>query len=65
MMITIIFFHDSASAKKKINKIEFLTNDEGEKIENHNGMCEIIQYYFSKLFTEEECTNDMPNVDSH
>lgn len=41
------FFHASASAKKKANKIAFLTNDEGEKIENHDGICEVVRDYFT------------------
>ncbi|XP_074347681.1 uncharacterized protein LOC141686552 [Apium graveolens] len=59
------FFHASASAKKKANKIAFLTNDAGERVEDHDGMSEIVREYFSKLFTEEEGINNMTMPDSH
>lgn len=59
------FFHATASAKKKANKIDFLVNDEGEKIENHEGMCDVVKDYFTNLFTEEERTTGEANIASH
>lgn len=59
------FFHASASAKRKANRICFLNNDEGERIESQEGMCDIVRDYFTKLFTEAESTTEMANATSH
>ena len=59
------FFHSSATARKKANKIEFLTNEEGERVEDLDGMCGIIRDYFVNLFTEEEHTTGMASPNSH
>lgn len=48
------FFHASASAKKRANIIKFLVNVGGNKVENQEGMCEVVYNYFSKRFTNEE-----------
>lgn len=37
------FFHAYASAKKKANKISFLTTEEGVRVAEHEGMCDIVR----------------------
>lgn len=58
-------FHSSASARKKLNKISFLFNNEGERIEDQDGMCKIVREYFSTLFSREENNHMAENVGGH
>lgn len=49
-------FHSSATAtaRKKANKISFLLDKNGVRMEDHEGMCEVLRDYFTSLFTVEE-----------
>lgn len=47
------FFYASASAMKKTNKVEYLINEEGVKVEDQDGMCKVVIDYFTLLFTME------------
>lgn len=48
------FFHSSATAREKANRISFLLNNEGDRVEDHEGMCRIVCDYFTTLFTDED-----------
>lgn len=43
-------FHATASARKKTNRLSYLVNDHGEQIEDHDGLCRIVQEYFNGGF---------------
>lgn len=45
------FFHSSASARKKTNRINFLINNDGVRVQDQEGMCEVVKEYFTTLFT--------------
>ncbi|XP_074328182.1 uncharacterized protein LOC141666094 [Apium graveolens] len=47
------YFHVAASSRKKLNYLTGLKNAEGILISNHEDMCELLKYYFNKVFTEE------------
>lgn len=51
--------------KRKANWIGFLTNAEGGRVEDHNGMCEVVCDYFKKLFTEDTCITNIALSNSH
>lgn len=34
-----------------MNRINFLFNNDGVRVEDHEGMCEIVKEYFNTLFT--------------
>lgn len=44
------FFHSSASTRKKTNKITQLIKNNGERVEDHEGLCAIVRDYFSESF---------------
>lgn len=46
------FFHSSASARKKLNHIEYLFDDNDVRVTDQEGMCAIILKYFSDLAVE-------------
>lgn len=58
------FFHAVTTARKKVNKIEVLFDDEGNRCVEQEGMCNIVHEYFTKLFTGNEDTADLMNFDS-
>lgn len=45
------FFHSSASARKKANHIHHLLDETGAKIEDNEGMGNIVKDYFKNIFT--------------
>lgn len=45
-------FHSAVTTRKKENKIIFLVNNEGDRVEDKDGMCEVVREYFTMLFTE-------------
>lgn len=47
------FFHACATARKRTNNISYLIDDSGEKIEDHEGMCNVVRSYFSGVFAGE------------
>lgn len=59
------FFHSSTSARKKANKISFLFDDEGNKIEDQVGMCEVVKNYFTMMFTVVDNVGDSQNLRGH
>lgn len=44
------FFHANATARRKTNHITFLMDDNGERIENHEAMCEVVKNYYQEIF---------------
>lgn len=46
------YFHAQASQRKRLNKIPYLLNDAGEKVENAEEMMLLTREYFSNVFTE-------------
>lgn len=44
------FFHATATSRKKTNHISYLKNDAGVQVDNHEGMCQIITYYYPTIF---------------
>ncbi|XP_074325673.1 uncharacterized protein LOC141663760 [Apium graveolens] len=59
------FFHSSASARKKTNKVDFLINDAGTKVEDHERMYEVVRDYFTALFTGEVNTLVSNDLNGH
>lgn len=45
------FFHASASARKKVNHITHLVNESGVRVEDNEGMGNVISEYFQNIFT--------------
>lgn len=58
-------FHSSVSARKKANKISFLINNEGERVQDHEGMCEVVREYFNTLFSEDDNTASIRDIVGH
>jgi hypothetical protein len=54
------FSHAVASTRKKKNNITKLSNDEGDMIQEQNGMCQIAKNYFATLF--QQASNDDDEV---
>lgn len=48
-------FHSHASARKKVNHIEFLRDDQGVMVENHKEMCNMAVEYFRGVFAGNRC----------
>jgi hypothetical protein len=48
------FFHASATARKKVNRILSLEDDQGLKFTESNGMCVVAKNYFLDLFQKKE-----------
>lgn len=44
------FFHASATARKKRNRILSLDDDTGNKITNEQGLRDVTQHYFVNIF---------------
>ncbi|CAI8610161.1 unnamed protein product [Vicia faba] len=44
------FFHKTATTRKKFQKIEKLRDEDGTEVSNQEGLCNIAQAYFEKLF---------------
>lgn len=44
------FFYASASTRKKSNHIEYLIYDNGTRVDDHQGMCDVVLTYFADLF---------------
>lgn len=55
------FFHAMATTRKKNNHVMFLETDTGERVEDHEGMCQIVKDYFTGVFA---CSNDVNVQDS-
>lgn len=55
-------FHASATTRKKANKISFLINNEGERVQDQEGMCEVVMEYFSTLFSEADNNVSIPDI---
>lgn len=45
------FFHSYASTRKRINKITYLVGEDGVRVEDQEGMSEVVRDYFTRLFT--------------
>ncbi|MCI20539.1 endonuclease/exonuclease/phosphatase family protein, partial [Trifolium medium] len=52
------FFHVVASARKKRNQITKLINNEGDMIQDHQGLCKAAKDYFDELFHQEPHVNE-------
>lgn len=46
------FFHVSAIARKKVNKVERLEDRHGNIVAHHGDLCQVAHDYFQELFTE-------------
>lgn len=46
------YFHAQASKRKRLNKIPYLMDDEGKKIETQEEMNVVTKEYFTKVFTD-------------
>ena len=44
----------SPSARRKSNHISFFKNEEGVRVEDREGMCNVVKEYFSRIFAEPE-----------
>lgn len=44
------FFHASASSRRKTNYIPFLESDSGVKVNDKDGICNMVKDYFSDIF---------------
>lgn len=44
------FFHAQASMRKKANHIPYLINESGDRIDNHEDMCEVVKRYYQGVF---------------
>lgn len=44
------FFHANASARKRNNKVSYLINDQGVRVDDHKDMCDIVSSYFTGVF---------------
>lgn len=58
------FFHSSASARKKSNNVVYLIDDDGERVDDPNGMCNVVYNYFSALFSRDTVEEEPTNSDS-
>lgn len=58
------FFHSSASARKKSNRIAALVNDNDERIDSPSGMCEIVLGYFNELFAGDTAEEEIDYFES-
>jgi hypothetical protein len=47
------FFHASATARKKVNRITSLDDDVGNKVTNEHGMQEVARQYFVNIFQQQ------------
>jgi hypothetical protein len=47
------FFHIFASKRKKQNTIKCLVDDNGNRHEDRDSMCDVVYNYFTDLFTSE------------
>ncbi|XP_074352491.1 uncharacterized protein LOC141691620 [Apium graveolens] len=45
------FFHATASARRKTNRITHLDTEDGQRVENQEDMCKIVHEYFTRIFT--------------
>lgn len=52
------FFHSSASARRKSNRIGYLIDENNNRVENEEGKCEIVYDYFVQLFSGESTVCD-------
>jgi len=52
------FFHASATARKKVNRIYFLENDVGTRVYDNSGMASVAKDYFKELFQAKQSTGD-------
>lgn len=59
------FFHATASTRKKKNHVEFLEKDNGEKIHEHEAMCQVVKEYFTEVFTSSCDSNGVINLTSN
>ncbi|XP_074373955.1 uncharacterized protein LOC141714329 [Apium graveolens] len=46
-------FHAAASSRKKLNYLTGLKDEDGSLITNHDGMCNLLKNYFTKVFSED------------
>ena len=58
------FFHSSATARKKSNRIAYLVDDNNNHVDSQDGMCNIVHDYFSELFTGNTTEEDSVNMSS-
>lgn len=59
-MLTRRFFHASASARRKINTITSLARNDESRTDSQEGLCDLANDYFSKLFAGQQ--NDVSQV---
>lgn len=55
------FFHGKASYRKKVNYIPYLINDEGERIEDQQDICSMVNDYCLNVFAS-SCTSQATSV---
>jgi len=48
-----MFFHASATARKKVNRITSLDDDAGNKITDEQGMQDVARHYFVNIFQQQ------------
>lgn len=58
------FFHAAATAKREVNKIKKLQDDNGNIFTDHADFCRIVGNYFSQIF-EANPSNDYGTVTTH
>lgn len=54
-----LYFHAHASARKRLNEIQHLENDEHVLVDDHTGMCSIARKYFDGLFEASTGQDDL------
>jgi len=54
------FFHASATARKKVNRIISLDDDAGNKVTNEQGLRDVAKQYFANIFQKQ--TGDFTSV---
>ncbi|XP_074335942.1 uncharacterized protein LOC141673107 [Apium graveolens] len=53
------FFHAFANARKKVNQVTRLKNNDGEVIVQHEEMCNVVKEYFKAVFENTEVDHDV------
>lgn len=57
------FFHATASARRKTNRITHLDTDDGMRVEKQDDMCKVVFEYFSKVFTGSQSIGMSQNLE--
>lgn len=59
------FFHSSASARKRTNKINGLSNENGDFVSDQEGMAAVVETYFTELFAGEVEDMELEQIIGH